>query len=237
MNSESLLRSWHGWVVFLDVYAFSLVRAELGNTAIAIKLSAAWDKIQKDLEEESLVSLLLHLQDSLFLVFSDDTNDEDERFALVQDWIAIVQRILAISAQHDLLLRGGAAYGTFESNGFAVIGEPVERAVAYEKLVLAPVVLLPANECKLETGHLEAPLPSHAPRFRVNRTRDGGELTSFLIIPRPYDGFRTTIRTRLRQARFVGHTASVALWGEAARLVEEEAVRDAQDGGVEDGDH
>jgi L-rhamnose mutarotase len=230
---SSLSHPYNAWVVYCDVYALNLVIKEQREEAALRLIRTAHQNIRELLFDSGIRYSSLHLQDSLFLVFPDepdpdiDEPNEPVRFAQErrqQQWQELVARVLAIFAEHELILRGGAAYGQVATDSSTVLGQPVYRAIEYEKLVGVPVVLLPCKEYsrmfdpQADVSSMKQ-IDQFAPPFQIVPTRNGGEILAVPILPAPRDAFERIVARRLLESRFEGHGPSVMFWNEAARLL------------------
>lgn len=139
------------WVAYLDVFAFSSTVAERESSKTLKKLQNCWKRIWSEVLDEEDKPLVYRFSDSVFIIYPvTPRDDEDPTDDLKYDRLKVcmedVSCIMDIFIDQALMLRGGIAYGPVRCTDDIVLGEPVVRAVNYEKWAPIPMVLLPKRE-------------------------------------------------------------------------------------------
>lgn len=137
-------------------------------------------------------------------IFSDSIGlcykilDPRDRILIAKSCVADVSRILDIFLDVDLPLRGAIACGPTICRKYQIIGKPLVRAVAYENMLNAPLVLLPKREIvddlpKSYRGEMKAL------RFDIIPLKENGEILGSLIFPRNIDIFSNILSDKVSE--------------------------------------
>lgn len=209
--------SWRtAFVAFLDVYGFSAMIAKEASSArdVLDRLLAATKEAAKRFRAAHPTGHHYSFSDSTFLVFPCD-GDLDSSGHALRACCEAVASTMALYIDHKLPLRGGIAYGPVIAGDQFLIGEPVERAVRYEKLVPGPLVLFPLAEAR----------DHNLPGAREVHLRNGGVMKAKLIYPMPLETFQKFAIKQASYHSIHGPYEVAAQWVEARRFLEANAPR------------
>jgi hypothetical protein len=206
------------WVAFLDVYGFSSIVAECSKKGaqaalngrrseaatyqpladVHQRLKEAIDEGRRRLSTSYPSTATLAVSDCIFLVAPIATTDST---AAVNSMIAAINStcvVLTAFTTYDFIMRGGVACGPgvfFDKATGTLLGAPVLRAVAYEKALPPPLVWLPEKELlsvdERVSSDVSRTLFKDAPT--IAETRDGGLLSTRVILPLEEDAFRLRV--------------------------------------------
>lgn len=154
--------------------------------------------------------------DSLFLAYAESS--PKMRAQALYRCVGELHRILELFASYKLPLRGGVAFGDFILGRDLLIGEAVLRAVLYERLAFAPVVLLPEREllrADCNTSRLKK-------RPRLLPVRDNGLIRARVIFPHGKAEFSRFVEAERDRAAMHGPFDVARAWQLAAELLRDE---------------
>jgi len=202
------------WVAFLDVYGFSNIVVDLSrkvgrSTATAYqpledmhqKLKEAVDEGRRRLSATYEGIATLAVSDCTFLVAPIVTTDTAAAVMSMLAAINSTRVVLTAFTTYGFIMRGGVACGPgvfFDKATGTLLGAPVLRAVAYEKVLPPPLVWLPERELRSVDEQVSSPAsPVSRTLFHddptIAETRDGGLLATRVILPGEDDTFRERI--------------------------------------------
>lgn len=205
------------WVAFLDVFGFSaLVRSAKAKKAkeLISRLSDAHTAVRKDFSQVQSPAKTFIFSDSMFLVYKF-TNSSSASL-LLNRCVDDVCRMMDLFAKRELPLRGGIAFGSITLDDNVLLGEPVLQAVDYERIAIAPVVLLPQAQLNAAgcTGD-SLKLPS-----QMVPTRNGGLLKAHVIGPYNKRDYLRFIDRRIEQTAVEGPYEVAQAWQLAKNLLQ-----------------
>jgi hypothetical protein len=199
-----------GWVIYADVFGFtSMIESKRSLTSVLNRLVECFKRIERELGSSSKVLRIFEFSDSIFLFHS--VEDSQNKYVVLQECIEVMTKVMGIFVDNKLPLRGGISFGTVSMTNNLLIGKPVVNAVTYEKLVPAPLLLLPGCECISKTGSLS--LHPLAPRgFSKIELKDGSIVEAKLFYPSPPDDFVQMVDQMCRQYSLVGPWKFAQAW-------------------------
>ncbi len=166
------------WVSFLDIYGFKAIVTVEPADKLANKLFTAHAKVLEKLSSMNSPVKRFAFSDSIFLVYPVNNNNQSEKLQQLKWCVedtALVSNIF--SADYQLPLRGGIAYGDVCYTEYLLIGQAVVEAVKNEGLLPCPAVILPAEELKLDSKStlcLPSILKLRDVKVKPNGIRRGG---------------------------------------------------------------
>lgn len=207
------------WVAYLDVYGFSaLVRASREEMdRLSESLARAQAATQAEIDKRKDPAKLLLFSDSLFLTYPVGGAGRDHVRAALHKCLEDVAAVLERFCREALPLRGGIAFGRVGLGPNLLVGDPVIRAAEYEKLLVAPLVLLP--EVELERAQCSDPQIRRRPQ--LVSVRDGGIIKARVIAPRNLERYRKFVAERLDRAAVEGPYDTTRAWVLAAELLQQ----------------
>ncbi|MFA5056225.1 MAG: hypothetical protein WC562_08700 [Dehalococcoidia bacterium] len=226
-----------GWTAFLDVFGFKGLEIEKGLPQLNEILNHSHSEAQKHLtERETIPRVYLRLQDSLLLLYPCNPQDEDSRVDVMQQCIGEIREVMAIFSDCEVPLRGGIAYGKVIYNENSITGKPQERALLYESVAPAPLVLMGARECmpdpeKQTHDCVKEYLSPAFPRFqeiklkKKNTVRDGCMMGA-LFYPSPRDNFLRMVHDKYLYHGTWGPPEVAVAWSEAYHFIERDLSRE-----------
>ena len=201
------LQSYDAWIAFLDVYGFKAMIATKDQTLISQNLAKAHQTLRNEIKEIPGEELLYSFSDSVFIVLRVAKPD-DKGFAL-HKCVERCQQIMNIFVDKELPLRGGIAFGSVCVGDQFIVGDALVRAVSYEGLVDAPLVLLPAFEIGKE-------LISQVTEITVK----GGLIKAKLIFPDPLDNYWRFVTEAAQRYLSIGPPNVALAWVNARNYIE-----------------
>jgi len=181
------------WIVYADVFGFKqLVHAE-GSQSTHVRLADCQRKMAAALELSQGRPRIYTFSDSFFLLYP--TPSQDDKNHILRQCLDDVRSVMQIFVLCDLPLKGGMAYGHVSYNRSSLVGDAVARAVEYESLVPAPLMLLPAMEFASETPpfHFDVITPLRGGIDLVN----GGWMEGHVVLPSPVDDLASMIAAKI----------------------------------------
>ena len=207
------------WIAYVDVYGFKAkVRKNSADLTTLIEaIQIAHRQILPRLQDSTK---LYALSDSIFLIVRVDAVDV---WCAYQQLIADLRILADEFLGQGLPLRGGIAFGPVCSGDGILLGEAIERAVGYEGLVGAPVVILTESEAK------RAGLDTRLGPFKsVELLNDTGRLglhSIMVIKPKSPTRFRRFALNLLRDHLVEGPPHVAYAWKMALELTKETAPK------------
>lgn len=182
-----------GWVIFLDIYGFSsiveswAIERESDPTyteGVECLISAQQSAISVH-SSGPCVPQIFKFSDSLFLFY--EVAPGEDKYIVLEKCFEQIKTVMSIYATEGLPLRGGIAYGKVWWTQELLIGQPVFKAYKYEQEIPAPVVWLPAHECR---SHPHSIIPdSIAPYFKEITKKDGSPVLGVPLMPYDISAF------------------------------------------------
>lgn len=208
-KATGVSRFW--WVAFLDVYGFSNIVADSSRKGVRSaatayqplkdvhqKLKEAVDEGRRRLSTTYEGIATLAVSDCTFLVAPIVTTDTTTAVNSLLAAINSTRVVLTAFTTYGFMMRGGVACGPgvfFDKATGTLLGAPVLRAVAYEKVLPPPLVWLPEKELRSVDEQVSSPVSRtlfHDDPM-IAETRDGGLLATRVILPGEDDTFRERI--------------------------------------------
>lgn len=179
------------WVAFLDVYGFSNMFGRSGGSKsleeIHGRLKDAIKEARQLLQSHYPDSSTIAISDCIFLIAPIRYVDAKSVLHSLLNAYQSTHIVVTSFLTNGFLLRGGVACGPgvfFDQSSGTLIGPPVLRAVAYEKLFCPPLVWLPQKELAvIDEDTVRAAFPNEP---IVAETREGGLVATRIVIPSTY---------------------------------------------------
>lgn len=210
------IQETNAWVTHLDVFGFKALNTELGSLEVAHRLRKLMLKIFEDEDVVNSTKGNLYLfSDSLFTVFP--VEEQSSKGVRLQQSLEFLQRIMGYFADEQLPLRGGMAYGLVCKGSAILVGDPIMRAVDYEKMIPAPFLLLPEKEL---TDITAAHRPTSIWRANIE-LKDNQTMSGCLIHPAPVDSLLKLARDLGAQCREKGPHSVATAWLYAEKYIQQ----------------
>lgn len=208
-----------GWAVFADVFGFrALVEAERAPAGIVHQLRDTHEKVRALLEQETTPPRMFHFSDCLFLFFS--VGSATKKYEVLETCVNLTQRVMAEFVENELPLRGGIAYGKVAFAGDLLVGQPIIRAYRYEQVLPAPLLMLPATECTINSAS-ETLHPLAPKGFTQIVLKDNKNALAKLFAPEPIEDFSSLCAQLCRKYSIHGPWELTRPWLEASSYVEQ----------------
>ncbi|SMD14520.1 hypothetical protein [Rhizobium sp. RU36D] len=215
MIKNTLEGASNAWVAFVDVYGFTqLLRDSKGNLVdLHRRIEQAQKASQVRFEKKGVK--YFPFSDNLFIAVPTTGSNNADALELL---LSAVREAIDKHIVQDLPLRGGIAFGPVSFSSGLLVGEPVIRAVEYEKSVGLPMVILPEYETSvcadihgLIKKFIKIPYPASSSR--------PGILSVCTIIPKRPHGYVEYANRRMEQFSINGPPHVAFAWQEVVKLI------------------
>lgn len=206
----------HVWFAFLDAYGFS---AEIPAQSDH-RLQTLFDGIQQTIDEaRSRVSFVMQFSDSVFIANQAYPNPRDS----FETFHALLQKIQSVSLSAGVAMRGAVSFGAITTGPFGCYGYPILRAVAVEKNLKAPVIVIPERELELGVASLRA-IPGCVDGLGLELPLDAVETKagaiSGYVVPPPFAKYLVVATRALKSSLKSGPEEVVPAWRAGYALIE-----------------
>jgi hypothetical protein len=202
------------WTSYLDVYGFkSIVKATSNisaETPVFDRLKNIHSKLSSRLNKNTILFIL---SDNYFLI----NPVSQDPMAAYENCLADVRALIDLHVKSDLPLRGGIAFGPVSVGQNTLVGDPVIRAVTYERLSRVPLVLLPERE--IEAANLSIKPPIFVNHAVTDEHNVAGIISSTFVVPQNARSFIEYCENKYRTHRINGPEKVAKDWLDTVRVL------------------
>jgi hypothetical protein len=190
------------WVSYLDIYGF---REMVRSAELAGRVKQLYDNLTRaedSIRRKNRTTITFRISDNFFYIHPIK---KDHREAFDE---CLYDIRLAIDAyiHQGFPLRGGVAFGQVAWGPQSLLGDAVSRAVSYEKLAGAPIVIVPERELIL--GQV-----ARFARNTVDLEDEGnGIFSAMVVVPRRRTELRRFAESKYKRLRYEGPPRAAKQW-------------------------